>query len=133
MKKIAAFGETGAYTVQVVTFDDSNEIVDVDVMQPTSLRIDYAYAAPDDMMISYINGDKTEHKNVRKGDIILAFYELPSDAPADSEEVKKYKRIIVISSEDWKNNMRAFEYVINNRKNNDCNCSTCINESRVRA
>lgn len=133
MKKIAAFGETGAYNVQVVTFDDSNEIVNVDIMQPISLRIDYAYVAPDDMMISYINGGKTEHKNVYKNDIILTFYELPSDAPTDSEEVKKYKRIIVISSEDWKNNMRAFEYVVNNRKNNDCNCSDCINESRIRA
>lgn len=133
MKKIAAFGETGAYNVQVVTFDDSNEIVNVDVMQPISLRIDYAYVAPDDMMISYINGGKTEHKNVHKNDIILTFYELPSGAPTDSEEVKKYKRIIVISSEDWKNNMRAFEYVVNNRKNDDCNCSACINESRIRA
>lgn len=131
MKKVALFSKASSREVPVVSFDNSNEITDLDSLGACSPRIDYMYLVPEDMKISYTCEGKIEYKDVHKHDIILQFYDLPEFEYDDSEETKKFKKIVVISSEDWSNNVEAYKYAINNNHKNGCRITgDCCTNSR---
>ena len=71
-------------------------------LRPVQTNIDWIYIAPEDMEITYsVTGNDQETKQVKAGDIIIQMYENDSDPVG-------YKRVIVISSEEWKTNLELY-------------------------
>ena len=71
------------------------------------------------MHIVYQSGPKKEETDVETGDIIVTFYTDEFD-----------KRMIVVKSEDWKNNILSYEEKIRKSKNiltelDEYKCDAC--------
>ena len=74
-------------------------------LRPVQTNIDWIYIAPEDMEITYYNSEKDQvTKSVKNGDMIIQMY--------DRHEIEGYQHIIVVTSEEWKNNL---ELLINKR------------------
>ena len=87
-------------------------------LQYIQTNIDWMYIAPEDMEIAYKNGDGTQvTKQAKTGDIIIQMY---------TAEVKDYQHIIIISSEEWKNNIDLYMNRYNNKEK--CDSSSCNDE-----
>lgn len=101
-----------------------NMTVDFDTNQVDSIpsareAIQRIYVAPENMHVVYQSGPKKEETDVEAGDIIVTFYTDEFD-----------KRMIVVKSEDWKNNILSYEEKIREEKNslnasNDYKCDEC--------
>lgn len=92
-------------------------------METIQSNIDWLYIAPEDMEITCSNfGKDQETKLVKKGDIIIQMYNNP--------HIEGYKHIIVITSEEWKNNLEL--YANRNNIKSECEnmaCSPCLNNA----
>ena len=87
-------------------------------LQYTETNIDWMYIAPEDMEITYKNGDGTQvTKQAKTGDIIIQMY---------TSDVKDYQHIIIISSEELKNNIDLYMNRYNNKEKYDS--SSCNDE-----
>ena len=87
-------------------------------LQYIQTNIDWMYIAPEDMEITYKNGDGTQvTKQAKTGDIIIQMY---------TSDVKDYQHIIIISSEELKNNIDLYMNRYNNKEKYDS--SSCNDE-----
>lgn len=91
--------------------DSVNMTVDFDTNQIDSIpsareAIQRIYVAPENMHVICQSGPKKEETDVETGDIIVTFYTNDFD-----------KRMIVVKSEDWKNNILSYEEKIREAKN----------------
>ena len=101
-----------------------NMTVDFDTNQVDSIpsareAIQRIYVAPENMHIVYQSGPKKEETDVETGDIIVTFYTDDFD-----------KRMIVVKSEDWKNNILSYEEKIRGAQkccdaSDECKCEAC--------
>ena len=87
-------------------------------LQYIQTNIDWMYIAPEDMEITYKNGDGTQFtKQAKSGDIIIQMY---------TAEVKDYQHVIIVSSDEWKNNIDLYMNRYNNKEK--CDSSSCNDE-----
>ena len=88
-------------------------------LQYIQTNIDWMYIAPEDMEITYKNGDGTQFtKQAKVGDIIIQMY---------TADVKDYQHVIIISSDEWKNNIDLYMNRYNNKEKCE-NSSSCNDE-----
>ena len=90
-------------------------------LQYIQTNIDWMYIAPEDMEITYKNGDGTQvTKQVKTGDIIIQMY---------TANVKGYQHVVVVSSEDWKNNIDLYMNRYADKKESETlsSCDECSN------
>lgn len=92
-------------------FSVDQEKEDYNVVEPMRSHIDWAYVAPED---GVLNISQNEKKEVKKGDIVIAFYSSPYTK----------NTVIVIDNEQWKENIQAEEEYENTRKE-QCECDMC--------
>lgn len=95
---------------------DTNQIDSITSAREAIQRI---YVAPENMHIIYQSGPKREETDVETGDIIVTFYTDEFD-----------KRMIVVKSEDWKNNILSYEKRTREAKSisdalDDYKCGAC--------
>lgn len=101
-----------------------NMTVDFDTNQVDSIpsareSIQRIYVAPENMHVIYQSGPKREEADVETGDIIVTFYTDDFD-----------KRMVVVKSEDWKNNILSYEEKIREAQKccdslDKCVCDAC--------
>lgn len=92
---------------------DTEEINTVDYINS---GIDWIYQVPTDGVLQLNNGEK----NVKKGDIVIKFYERTE---------YNMTPVIVIKSTEWKNNiLNKHKYEEEARLKRDCACEDCAKD-----
>ena len=119
MEKIMVIGNNPGFII-----DEDNNVAKT--LNTQSTNIDWIYISPIDTVVEYINDDKLVTVPVKKGQIIIQFYNW-------GRYGKDYSQVAVLDGENttWINNMN----IINNleKKKNDhskCECDSCDCEQK---
>lgn len=92
------------------------ETLDVDIVESKREAISRIYLIDEPGVLSTEDGDT----NVKSGDIVIRFY-----------ESKFPKKVIVVKSKDWKNNLKVYDETLQKEKEQWAlkeSSSTCCNE-----
>ena len=109
MEKILIMGNNPAFLI-----NEEEKTVKKLKIQPTN--IDWIYISPIDTEVEYMHNDKLVTVPVKKGQIIIQFYQY-------SQYGENYSQITVLDGENttWINNMN----IINDDNEKKCECTRC--------
>lgn len=104
-------GTTGLFSIDVDSMKSTDDMK-FDVAKPINSHIDWVYTVEEDGVLNLPNNVK---KDVKKGDVVILFYEAPYTK----------NQVVVISSDEWIENITTEREYMANAKPTCDDCGKC--------